>query len=169
MNQDPIYIIKKLLTEELNLNPLQVLTTELTNEYLKTNTSDLFITINLLNEIPLGCEVSFTPSLTNVIEKKILTKQAVYDINIMSKNKEAYQMKDRALVAFASTKAKQLSETYQLRLHPLFTSLNNISAIEGGGFLHRFSFTVNVAYQYTVETPVTYHDTFDTPIFSHEK
>lgn len=163
INQNPIFVLRRLIKEELNLLDTQVLINSITNDYLVSNASNLFVVIYFERMQTISTE-NKSGEIANIFyEQKQIWKQSTYNIEFMSKNLDAFDVVDTLPLVFISTKKRQLCEQYKIKIHDhLATDIMDISAVEGGSILKRFKTSVNVLHQYNNKKQVDYYDTFST-------
>ena len=170
MIQNPIFVLARLIREEFGLTNEQVMTSNITNEYLKSNTSNLFITIQMASRLPIAQQIQQQHTLTTSKETKAIWRQSQYSIDVISKNLEAIDASLKIELALISTKKRMLCDQYQIKIHDQIDgNVIDLSAIEGGMILKRFRMNVNIAHQYIIESNIDYYNTFGPVVFTHEK
>ena len=82
INQNPIFVLRRLIKEELNLLDTQVLINSITNDYLVSNASNLFVVIYFERMQTISTE-NKSGEIANIFyEQKQIWKQSTYNIEL---------------------------------------------------------------------------------------
>lgn len=125
----------------------------------------LYLSVGFLSERPYGSSRGYQNSddgkaLLEVLE---LHSQEVYSVNVYSFGPEALARKEEVLLAFHSTQAEQLMETYSFKLPNLPLSFTDVSQVEGAARLNRYQITFAVLRTRSRTNVVQYYDKFSDP------
>jgi hypothetical protein len=92
-------------------------------------------------------------------EHKIVHMQEHYAVMLFSRNLEAFQKKEQAVMALCSIYARQLSDQYNFRLARI-APIQDLSYLEGAGILYRYEIDVVVLRAYEQTPAVPWFGTF---------
>ena len=98
---------------------------------------------------------------TTYYERLMLNEQRAMQIDVYSKNDESRQRFWEVQAALTSTYALQLQDKYQFRISKISNSFN-LSGLEGGSDINRFSIRFNCLTWQEKVTPVDYYNSFHT-------
>ncbi len=94
------------------------------------------------------------------IETQGANVNAVFSIDIMSKDLTALDRKEEVILALSSTYAEQIQEKYGFHIGKLPTNFVNLSEIDGAAIPYRFQLSVQVQYAVNKTKSVDYFDQF---------
>ncbi len=83
-----------------------------------------------------------------------------YIINLMSKNDEARQRKEQAIMALNSNFSQEKQNEFQFQIARVSNSFNNVSELEGAGMVNRFAITISLLAHYSQTNDTPYYQTF---------
>jgi len=98
---------------------------------------------------------------TTYYERLMVNEQRAMQIDVYSKNNEARERFWEVQAALTSTLAEQLQDKYQFRISKMSNSFN-LSGLEGGSDINRFSIRFNCLTWQEKVTPVDYYNIFQT-------
>ena len=98
---------------------------------------------------------------TTYYERLMLNEQRSMQIDVYSRNNEARERFWEVQAALTSTYAQQLQDKYQFRISKMSNSFN-LSGLEGGSDINRFSIRFNCLTWQEKVTPVDYYNVFQT-------
>ena len=174
MNKEIEHIFVKLLKDYLDL-PDNYGTDEYGNEiptvFIKAqniklfNTTKMQITISCIGNTVFAnrCE-HFEKIIDNQLtymERVCVNEQRQMQIDVYSRNNEARERFWEVQAALTSTAAQELQDQYQFRIGKI-SNATNISGLDGGSDINRFTIRFNCLSWQTKEKPVKYYDWFNT-------
>lgn len=98
---------------------------------------------------------------TTYYERSMLNDQRMMQIDVYSRNNEARQRFWEVQAALGSTLAEQLANKYQFRIGKI-SNATNVSGLDGGSDINRFTIRFNCLSWYEKVTPINYYTTFRT-------
>lgn len=94
-----------------------------------------------------------------LIETQYINQSRMIQVDVFSRNNEARQRFWEITAALRSTYAQQQEDLYNFKIG-IITSDNNLSGLEGGSDINRFSTTFNVIVHYSKSKTIDYYDKF---------
>lgn len=172
MNKEPEKIFVELIKTSLNLpdnygydsqgNEIPCITIKSQNIKLY-NTEHLQITVGTLSSNVFANRREYiTKVIDNVphfYERSMLNDQRVMQIDVYSRNNEARQRFWEIQACLNNTLSIQLQDKYQFRISKISNTFN-LSGLEGGSDINRYSIRFNCLTWFTKETEVDYYSTF---------
>jgi len=175
MNKEIEKILVNIITHELDL-PENYGTTSrgdivpcvvIANQNIKLfNTEKLQITVKTI-----GCKdysnrnETKTDSEGNFIEYQYLNQQRQMQIDVYSRNNDARQRFWEVITALKSIYAEQQQDIYNFKIGTI-TNSRNLSGLDGGSDINRYTITFNVLVHYTKSKVINYYDTFPYEIYT---
>ena len=172
MNKEPEKIFVELIKNSLNLpnnygydsqgNEIPCITIKSQNIKLY-NTEHLQITVGTLSSNVFANRREYITKVINNVphfyERSMLNDQRVIQIDVYSRNNEARQRFWEIQACLNNTLSIQLQDKYQFRISKISNTFN-LSGLEGGSDINRYSIRFNCLTWFTKETEVDYYSTF---------
>lgn len=146
-------IIADIITYEMSLSPERVVIYG--QNYEPPEDEEIYVVIKTMNGKPLGNTNKFNQDTGN--EEKAVSSFNSFEIEITSKNRSAYERKEEILMALTSFYSEQQQELYEFRIFRT-NQINDLTFIEGGSSLYRFSIPVRCTDIKKKVTQVEYFD-----------
>lgn len=104
-----------------------------------------------------------TTSENEYQEIQDINQQRLMQIDVYSRNNDARDRYWEIVTALNSTYAEQMQELYQFKIGTITNDIN-LSGIDGGSDINRFTISFNVLVHYQKVNSVDYYDKFQTTI-----
>lgn len=104
---------------------------------------------------------------TQYFERVMLNEQRLMQIDVFSRNNEARDRFWEIQASLTSTLAEQLQDLYQFRISKISNSFN-LSGLDGGSDINRYSIRFNCLSWQEKITPVDYYATFRTTVQNND-
>lgn len=101
------------------------------------------------------------------LEIQDLNQSRMMQIDVYSKNNDARQRFWEVAAALKSTYAQQQQELYQFKIGTMTNDVN-LSGLDGGSDVNRYTLTFNVLVHYQKSKPVPYCDKFQTDLYNEQ-
>ena len=99
------------------------------------------------------------------LEVQDINQGRMMQIDVYSRNNEARERFWEVSAALTSTYARQQMDLYNFKLGKITNDIN-LSGLEGGSDINRYTLTFNVIVHYQKSKPVNYYDKFQTDIYT---
>lgn len=142
------------IREELNLTDEQVYIYN--QKYMIPKDHRLYIAVGVGAVVPIG--------VYNKGGEQHGNFRGSYEINLISKGRDALDRKEEVLLALSSDRARRVQALNGFYIAPLSSQFNNLSETEGVSQLFRFNITVNIQYaiaKVNLPDSYDYYDTFN--------
>ena len=149
-NVIPCVTIKAQNIKLFNTPKLQITVSTLSNQ-VYANRKEYFQKTVVENEV----------ETTTYYERLMMNDQRIMQIDVYSRNNDARQRFWEIQAALTSTLAEQLASQYQFRISKI-SNAYNLSALEGGSDINRYTIRFNCLSWYEKVAPVNYYTTFKT-------
>lgn len=103
----------------------------------------------------------------DLYEIQSISKQEVYNIDIMSRDNSAERRKEEVIMALRSMYSQNQQEERGIMIAKI-ANLIDISGVEGSARLFRFQCSVTLHASYTKEKVVRHYDTFDVEVHTED-
>ena len=127
------------------------------------NTEHLQITVGTLSSNVFSNRREYFTKIINnephYFERSMINDQRVMQIDVYSRNNEARQRFWEIQACLNNTLSIQLQDKYQFRISKISNTFN-LSGLEGGSDINRYSIRFNCLTWFTQETEVDYYSTF---------
>ena len=127
------------------------------------NTENLQITIGTLSSNVFSNRIEYFTKVIEEVphfyERNMLNDQRVMQIDVYSRNNEARQRFWEVQACLNNTLAIQLQDKYQFRISKISNTFN-LSGLDGGSEINRYTIRFNCLSWFTKETEVDYYSTF---------
>lgn len=127
------------------------------------NTEHLQITVGTLSSNVFSNRREYFTKIINnephYFERSMINDQRVMQIDVYSRNNEARQRFWEIQACLNNTLSIQLQDKYQFRISKISNTFN-LSGLEGGSDINRYSIRFNCLTWFTKETEVDYYSTF---------
>lgn len=120
------------------------------------NQTKLWVVVRFLTGKPFG-NVS---RVDGGVESQELHMNAVYTVDIFSRDVSALARKDEIIMAFGSQYAQRQQEIFSFKIARLPLAFTDLSLVEGAAIPYRFSINLQVQYTQSKEQTVDYYDIF---------
>lgn len=97
------------------------------------------------------------------LEVQDINQSRMMQIDVYSRNNEARQRFHEVAMALNSTYARQQMDLYNFKLGAIGNAVN-ISGIDGGSDINRFTYTFNVIIHFQKSKPIDYYNQFPTTL-----
>lgn len=137
------------------------------------NTNKLQVTVKTVSSHDFSnrSEVKENPNATGeddaFIEVQDVNQSRMMQIDVYSRNNEARQRFWEVSAALNSNYAQQMQDLYNFKIG-FITNTANVSGIDGGSDINRYSITFNVLVHYQKITVIDYYDKFSTNIYTED-
>lgn len=172
MNKEPEKIFVELIQKSLNLpnnwghdsqgNEIPCITIKSQNIKLY-NTEHLQITVGTLSSNVFANRteyfINYIEGVPHYYERNMINDQRVMQIDVYSRNNEARQRFWEIQACLNNTLSIQLQDKYQFRISKISNTFN-LSGLEGGSDINRYSIRFNCLTWFSKETEVDYYSTF---------
>lgn len=172
MNKEPEKIFVELIKTSLNLpdnygydsqgNEIPCVTIKSQNIKLY-NTEHLQITVGTLSSNVFANRteyfIKYIEGVPHYYERNMINDQRVMQIDVYSRNNEARQRFWEIQACLNNTLSIQLQDKYQFRISKISNSFN-LSGLEGGSDINRYSIRFNCLTWFSKETEVDYYSMF---------
>lgn len=132
------------------------------------NTEKLQITVKTLTAREYSNRIEYIPDENNeggLIEVQDINQSRMMQIDVYSRNNEARQRFWEVSTALKSTYAQQLQDLYNFKIGTITNDIN-LSGLDGGSDVNRYTLTFNVLVHYQKSKPIDYYDKFQTDIYT---
>lgn len=99
------------------------------------------------------------------LEVQDINQSRMIQIDVYSRNNEARQRFHEVAMALNSTYARQQMDLYNFKLGTIGNAVN-ISGIDGGSDINRFTYTFNVIIHFQKSKPIDYYNQFPTTLYN---
>ena len=127
------------------------------------NTEHLQITVGTLSSNVFSNRKEYftrvIDGVTHFYERNMLNDQRQMQIDVYSRNNEARQKFWEIQACLNNTLSTQLQDKYQFRISKISNTFN-LSGLEGGSDINRYSIRFNCLLWFTKETEIDYYSTF---------
>lgn len=133
------------------------------------NTEKMQITVKTLTAKEYSNRIEYIPDENNkggLIEVQDINQSRMMQIDVYSKNNEARQRFWEVAAALKSTYAQQLQDLYNFKIGSI-TNDTNLSGLDGGSDVNRYTITFNVLVHYQKSKQIDYYDKFQTDIHTN--
>lgn len=101
------------------------------------------------------------------LEVQDINQSRMMQIDVYSRNNEARQRFHEVAMALNSTYARQQMDLYNFKLGAIGNAVN-ISGIDGGSDINRFTYTFNAIIHFQKSKPIDYYNQFPTTLDNQE-
>lgn len=127
------------------------------------NTDRIQITVKTVSTHDYSNRLTYQSTENSVNEIQYLNQQRVMQVDVYSRNNEARQRFYEVIFALNSTYSQQMQDKYAFKLASISNG-TNLSGLDGGSDINRFTITFNAIIYYEKITPVDYYNDFTTTI-----
>lgn len=138
------------------------------------NTQKLQITVKTVSTKDYSNRVEFkenpNPSEDGkdaYIETQYLNQSRLMQIDVYSRNNDARERFWEVSTALRSTRAEELQDLYNFKIGTI-TNATNLSGIDGGSDINRYSISFNVIVHYAKERYIDYYDKFSSKVYTEK-
>lgn len=101
------------------------------------------------------------------VEIQDINQSRIMQIDIYSRNNDARVKYPEVIMALNSNYARQQMDLYNFKIGTITNDVN-LSGLDGGSDINRFTITFNVLVHYRKITPIPYYDKFQTDIYNEQ-
>lgn len=101
------------------------------------------------------------------IETQYLNQSRLMQIDVYSRNNEARERFWEVSTALKSTRAEELQDLYNFKIGTITNGVN-ISGIDGGSDINRYTISFNVLVHYKKERYIDYYDKFSAEVYNEQ-
>lgn len=161
---DALLLFCEIIQNQMNLPQGRVYLWD--QKIMQPTDSGLYVAVAVLNCKPFGNTTKIDPTTGNSIQS--VNMLAMLQVDIISRDTEARDRKEEALMALNSTYAEfqQEANSFLIGRLPPMGQFVNLSNPDGAAIPYRFNIGVNLQYFYTKTVASDYYDTFQTPPFT---
>ena len=140
-----------------------------TNNALLGRVKEIQVSCQSMGFIPIANNTKVEMSETTQVQKQYITGKELVQIDIMSRNDDAFDRKHEVILALSSIFADYQQENHQFQIGKIPASIVNVSGVEGGSNLKRFSITINCITSYTkTKENIDFYNSFSTRVDNYE-
>jgi hypothetical protein len=118
----------------------------------------IYITVGLFLAKPLSNQSRFDRERN--IQHQVVTLNGMFQVSVFSRSVAAMERTWEVISSLQSSRAVEMMEKYQFRIHEITWPITNISHVEGGSQLFHYVTTVAVTWANHKETSIDYFDKF---------
>lgn len=125
------------------------------------NTDRIQITVKTVSSHDYANRLTYIQTEAGVNQAQYLNQQRLMQVDVYSRNNEARQRFHEVIFALKSTYAQQMQDKYAFKLASISNG-QNLSGLDGGSEINRFTITFNAIVHYEKITPVDFYNDFTT-------
>ena len=152
---EPDIILADIITTELGIDPTRVVVSE--DNYQAPTDDNLYIIIAPGNSKIIGSKKKFNPDTNKEIKSVVVSQQ--YNVELVSKNREALNSKEEVIMAITSDYATRQAELNNFQLYRNGDMLN-LSSVEGSSSLRRWRIPLIMTYLIEKRETTIYYDKY---------
>lgn len=100
-------------------------------------------------------------------ESVCMNDQRIMQIDVYSRSNEARERFSEVQMALTSTLAEQAEDKYQFRIGKISNAVN-LSGLDGGSEINRYTIRFNVLSWYNKIKPIEYYNSFETEVYNEQ-
>lgn len=132
------------------------------------NTDKLQITVRTVSAHDYSNRIEYIPNAEGgLTEVQDINQSRMMQIDVYSRNNEARERFWEVSAALTSTYAQNQMEVYQFKIGRITNGIN-ISGIDGGSDINRFTLSFNVLIHFQKSKPVAYYDKFQGDYYTEQ-